>query len=70
MRYELDPKTGLIVASHTLLRSMPVGGFDGYLLGLPLDAPLPSRLQPKRPAQLADDGEATQDEALYNSLYS
>jgi hypothetical protein len=40
------------------------------MLGLPLNAAPPSRQQPKRPAQLADDGEAAQDEALYNSLYS
>jgi len=69
VRYEYDPATGLILASHALLKTLPVGGFDGYVMGLPLDAAPPSRQQPKRPAQLADDAEATQDQELYNSLY-
>ena len=70
IRYEFDPQTGLILASHALFKSMPVGGFDGDLLGLPLDAAPPSRQQPKRAAQLPDDAEATQDKTLYDALYN
>jgi hypothetical protein len=29
IRYEIDPQTGLIVASRALVKLMPVGGFDG-----------------------------------------
>ncbi len=71
IRYETDPATGLIVASHALIKGMPVGGFDGYMLGLPLDAPLPVRQQPpSRPGQGSDDPEAIQDEALFKSLFN
>lgn len=71
IRYELDPQTGLIRASHALIKGMPVGGFDGYMLGLPLDAPPPARqAPPTRAAQIPDDPEAIQDEALYNTLFT
>lgn len=70
IRYELDQQTGLILASRSLIKLMPVGGFDGFMLGLPLDAEPPPRPQPTRPAQPQPDDEAMQDEALYNSLYS
>lgn len=69
IRYELDPRTGLIVASRSLVKLLPVGGFDGFLLGLPLDTEPPPRPQPKRPAQLPDDTEAMEDETLYKTLY-
>jgi hypothetical protein len=70
IRYEIDPKTGLIVASRALVKLMPVGGFDGLMMALPLDQEPPPRQQPKRPAQLPDDAEAVEDEALYTSLYN
>jgi hypothetical protein len=69
IRYEIDPQTGLILASRSIVKLMPVGGFDGFILGIPLDAEAPPRPLPKRPAQLPDE-EAAQDEALYNSLYT
>ena len=70
IRYEIDPQTGLIVASRALVKLMPVGGFDGTMMALPLDAEPPLRQQkPARPAQLPRDIEAEQDEALYKSLY-
>lgn len=69
IRYEIDPKTGLIVASRALVKLMPVGGFDGLMMALPLDQEPPPRPQPKRPAQLPDDSEAMQDEELYSTLY-
>jgi hypothetical protein len=69
VRYEIDPKTGLIVASRALVKLMPVGGFDGLMMALPLGEDPPPRPPPKRTAQLPDDTEAAQDEDLYNSLY-
>jgi hypothetical protein len=46
-------------------------GFDGFMLGLPLEAQAPERPQPKRHQQQpAPDAEAIEDEALYNALYS
>jgi hypothetical protein len=51
------------------MKMMPVGGFDGLVLGIPLDAAPPPRPQPKPTPQQQDD-EALQDEALYNALYS
>jgi hypothetical protein len=68
--YEIDPQTGLILAARSIIKLMPVGGFDGFMLGLPLDAEPSPRPQPKRTAQPQLDEEAMQDEALYNSLYS
>lgn len=68
--YEIDPQTGLILASKSIIKLMPVGGFDGYMLGLPLDAMPTPRPQQKRTAQQQQDEEAMHDEALYNSLYS
>jgi hypothetical protein len=70
IRFEIDPQTGLIVASRALVKLMPVGGFDGFMLTLPLDTEAPVRSQPKRPPQLPADQEAIEDEELYNSLYS
>jgi hypothetical protein len=58
VRYELDPRTGLILRSHTVLKCLPIGGFDGYILGLPFDAPLPSLHPPTPPrpgGQPSDD---------------
>ena len=52
VRFEIDPQTGLIVASRALVKLMPVGGFDGFMLTLPLDTQAPVRSQPKRPPQL------------------
>jgi hypothetical protein len=52
------------------MKMMPVGGFDGLILGIPLDAEPPPRPQPKHTPQQQQDEEALQDEALYNSLYS
>lgn len=69
IRYETDPDSGLIVASRSLVKLMPVGGFDGFILGLPFGVEAPPRPQQKRPAQLPDQ-EAMEDEALYNALYS
>jgi hypothetical protein len=70
VRYEMDPKTGLLVAARSLVKLMPVGGFDGLMMSLPLDQEPPPRPQPKRTPQLADDSEAMEDEELYNTLYS
>ena len=70
IRYEIDPQTGLIVASRALVKLMPVGGFDGLMMALPLDQEPPPRPQPKRAAQPQLDEDAVQDEALYHSLYS
>lgn len=69
IRYETDPKTGLILASRSIVKLMPVGGFDGFMLGLPLDAEAPPRPQQSRQQQ-PPDPEALEDEALYNELYS
>ncbi len=70
IRYELDPATGLIVASRALVKLMPVGGFDGTMMGLPLDAEPPPRTAARRNTQqLPRDIEAEEDDALYNSLY-
>jgi hypothetical protein len=69
IRYEIDPQTGLIVASRALVKLMPVGGFDGLMMALPLDQEPPPRPQQKR-EQLPPDAEAIEDEALYHSLYS
>jgi hypothetical protein len=68
--YEFDPQTGLILQSKQIIKLMPVGGFDGFLHGLPLDAAAPPRPQQKRPAQAPADPEAIEDEALYNHLYA
>jgi hypothetical protein len=69
IRYEIDPQTGLIVASRALVKLLPVGGFDGNLLGLPLGMEPPPRPQQKRQQQTPPDPEALEDEALYNALY-
>jgi hypothetical protein len=66
--YEIDPRTGLILASRAIMKMMPVGGFDGLVLGIPLDQPPPPRPQPK-PAPQQQDDEAMQDDALFHSLY-
>lgn len=56
IRYELDPVTGHVLASHMVLKCLPIGGFDGYILGLPFDAPLPSAVpEPRRPADEPSD---------------
>jgi len=70
-RYEMDPETGLLRASHSIVKLLPVGGFDGYLMGLPLDAEAPPRPQPKRtPAQAQLDVETMQDQELYDALFA
>ena len=68
--YEIDPQTGLILASRAIMKMMPVGGFDGLVLGIPLDADPPQRPPPKLTPQQQQDDEALQDEALYSALYS
>lgn len=70
IRYEIDPQTGLIVASRAIVKMMPVGGFDGLILGVPLTAPPPERPQPKRPPQPQLDDEAMQDQELYEALFA
>jgi len=70
IRYEIDPQTGLIIASRALVKLMPVGGFDGLMMALPLDQEPPPRPQQKPTPQQQQDEEAMQDEALYHSLYN
>jgi hypothetical protein len=71
IRYEVDPETGLIRASHALIKGMPVGGFDGYMLGLPINLPPPIRVEPEpQRVKMTDDPEASQDEALFKALFS
>src|ERR1035438_4538745 len=59
--YEIDPQTGLILASRAIMKMMPVGGFDGLVLGIPLDAAPPPRPQPRPTPQQQQDEEALQD---------
>jgi len=60
VRYELDPRTGLLLRSHTVLKCLPIGGFDGYILGLPFDAELPPT-QPQ-PPQRPDRSSVEEDD--------
>jgi hypothetical protein len=42
---------------HVLLDRLPIGGFDGYILLLPIGAKPPAIDQPQRPAQTSGEEE-------------
>jgi hypothetical protein len=58
-RFEYDAVTGKVSFAHALLKCMPIGGFDGYILFLPIDAtPPPLGPPPQRPGQPSDEEDA------------